>query len=167
MHCHEFLHRYSDYQDGSLDDAGLERRMRAHVRSCPDCARYAARLARGLTVLRSLSDLEPSPRFQDALRDRLAANDVLEIPVTPAPAGVMLALMLLTCAALFLWLANRDPALHTTPAAARSVPSPVAIATPGPPFVTFTDLSVPPFQGDWRTPGSGDAPLAALTVTAP
>lgn len=164
MHCHEFLYRYSDYQDGSLGDAALERRMRAHVQTCPDCARYAARLARGLTVFRSLSDVEPSPGFRDELRHRLAAGEVPEMPVTPAPAAIMVALMLVTCTALFFWLAGHEPALRTTAAMVRSAPSPVAIATPGPPFVTFADLSVPPFRGVWRTPGSGDPPLATLTA---
>lgn len=166
MHCDEFLIHFSDYHDGRLDDPALERQMRAHQRSCVDCARYAARVARSLTAFRSLSDIEPSVAFREELQERLTADPEVDEPVTPAPAGVMVALMLATCAALFIWQASRDAVLPAR-TAIRSTPNPVVIATPGPPFVAFTDLSVPAFRGDWHTPGSADPPFATLTVGIP
>jgi hypothetical protein len=163
MRCDEFLIHFSDYHDGTLAGSELERHMRVHERSCADCARYAARVARSLTAFRSLSDIEPSASFREELQERLTASPEIEAPVTPAPAGVMVALMLVTCAALFLWQAGRDTTLAARPAL-RAAPSPVVIATPGPPFVAFTELSVPAFGGDWRAPGAGDPPFATFTV---
>jgi hypothetical protein len=163
MRCQEFLIHFSDYHDGRLAGSELEQRMRTHERSCANCARYVARMARSLTAFRSLSDIEPSAAFREELQQRLMGGPEVEEPVTPAPAGVMVALMLATCAALFLWQAGRDTTLPVRPSQ-RATPSPVVIVTPGPPFVAFTELTVPAFRGKWRAPGSADPPFATFTV---
>jgi len=167
MDCTDFLERYSDYRDGLIEDPALWERMSQHLLSCPRCMQYDARVARGVTLFKTLSDIRPSWAFRRRLADRLSSTHlVLDEPVTPAPAGIMVALMIITAAALFLWETTAPPrqvAVEPDPVVA---PLPVAVANPGPPFVSFAHLSVPAFGAEWRAPGSGQAPLgvpAALT----
>ena len=160
MDCTDFLERYSDYRDGLIEDAALWERMSQHLLSCPRCMQYDARVARGVTLFKTLSDIRPSWAFRRRLASRLAdANLVLDEPVTPAPAGIMVALMLITAAALFVWESTAGPPQVAVEPAPTEVPLPVAVANPGPPFVSFAHLSVPAFGAAWRAPGSGEAPL--------
>ncbi len=167
MHCTEFLEHYSDYRDGLVEDQDVLRRMSMHLLSCPRCMRYDARVARGVTVLRTLSDIEPSPAFRRELADRLAgpAYDTDE-PITPAPAGLMVALMLITAAALFLWHGS-TAAPKTEVVEQASPPLPMVIVSPGVPFVGFAGFSVPAFDADWHTPGPDDDPYAIQTAISP
>jgi hypothetical protein len=158
MNCTDFLERYSDYRDGLIEDAELWERMSQHLLSCPRCMQYDARVARGVTLFKTLSDIRPSWAFRRRLASRLADTHlVLHEPVTPAPAGIMVALMLITAAALFLWETTNAPQRVAVEPAAAEAPLPVAVANPGPPFVSFAHLSVPAFGGEWRAPGSGEA----------
>jgi len=163
MNCSEFLESYSDFRDGLIGDPDLVRRISAHLLDCPRCMQYDARLARGVTLLRTLSDLEPSPRFRRELAKQLQTGRLaLEEPVRPAPAGIMVGLMVATAAALVLWAGTRTsgpPAATAGQAGAslpRTQPLPAIVAHASPPFVSFTELSAPAFEADWRTPGAAD-----------
>ncbi len=130
---------------------------------------YDARVARGVTLLRTFNDLEPSREFQQKLAGRLADADVvLEEPVTPGPASVMVGLMVAASVALLFWTGSdrqtvAEPILVQAPV---TEPLPAVVANPGVPFVSFADLSVPPFKPLRPTPGATDQRFFALT-TAP
>ncbi|MEE8193521.1 MAG: zf-HC2 domain-containing protein [Gemmatimonadales bacterium] len=166
MNCHEFLERYSDWRDG-LIGADLRQRMSDHLQSCPRCTQYHARVARGVTVLKSLRELEPTWLSRRRLASRLAGPPLtLYEPVTPAPAGIMVALMLMTAAALFVWEAATGPGSRAAQQPVQR-PRPVVVANPAPPFVSFAHLSVPAFTGPLRTPGAGEAPFGVRTALSP
>jgi len=174
MTCSEFLESYSDFRDGLIDDPGVARRLGDHLAVCPRCMQYDARVARGATLLRSFSDIEPSPRFRRELARRLTRSHLtLEEPVRPAPAGIMVGLMVATAIALVVWTSGERgavavPAVETAAArAAPSPPPPAVVALPSPPFVSFTELSAPAFDTEWRTPGAGDATLASWPGAVP
>jgi len=174
MTCSEFLETYSDFRDGLIDDPGLARRLADHLAVCPRCMQYDARVARAATLLRSFSDIEPSPRFRRELARRLNRSHLtLEEPVRPAPAGIMVGLMVATAIALVVWTTGDHPvesapAVETAAASASpSPPPPAVVALPSPPFVSFTELSAPAFEAEWRTPGAGDEALASWTGAVP
>ncbi len=173
MTCLEFLESYSEFRDGLVADPDLARRLSQHLLSCPRCTQYDVRLARGVTLLRTLSDLEPSPRFRRDLARRLEASRhlALEEPVRPAPAGIMVGIMVATAAALVLWMGMKPAPAPVTPVAQvgpeRVEPLPVVVAHASPPFVSFTDLSDPAFEADWRTPGAADASPVSWTGAEP
>ncbi len=167
MNCHEFLERYSDWHD-ALVGADLQQRMNDHLQGCPQCTQYHARVARGVTVLRSLRELEPTWLSRRRLASRLADPPLtLHQPVTPAPAGIMVALMLMTAAALFVWEATTGPGENRAAQQPVQQPRPVVVANPAPPFVSFAHLSVPAFDGPLHTPGAGEAPFGVRTALAP
>jgi hypothetical protein len=172
MICSEFLESYSDFRDGLIGDPDLARRLAEHLLDCRRCMQYDARLARGVTLLRTLSDLEPSPRFRRELARQLESGHLaLEDPVRPAPAGVMVGLMVATAAALVLWAGTRPSDTPELPAARaalpRTVPLPAVVAHASPPFVSFTELSAPAFETDWRTPGAEDVSPVGWTGAEP
>ena len=173
MTCSDFLESYSDFRDGLIDDPGLARRLADHLAVCPRCMQYDARVARAATLLRSFSDIEPSPRFRYELSQRLNRSHLtLEEPVRPAPAGIMVGLMVATAIALVVWTTGEHqvtPASSVETAAVPATPSPppAVVALPSPPFVSFTELSAPAFEAEWRTPGAGDETLASWTGAVP
>ncbi len=137
---------------------------------------YDARVARGITLLRTLSDLEPSPRFRRQLEKRVGPSPLrLEEPVRPAPASVMGGLMVATAVALLAWsIGGREPAPDVQAVAAQvemvqppSKPLPAIVAIPSPPFVSFTELSAPSFEAQWRTPGAHDEAFVSWTSSEP
>lgn len=96
MRCSEFLHRYSDFRDETIDDPLVRRRFIAHVSLCSRCARYQEVIDRGVSLLRSADQIEVSPRFHTRLARRLAAaaphpEPVFAVPVRPSRALVTLA----------------------------------------------------------------------------
>jgi hypothetical protein len=172
MTCTEFLAAHSDFRDGLIGDPDLARRLSDHLIACPQCMRYDARLARGVTLLRTLSDLEPSPRFRRELARQLASRHLkLEEPVRPAPAGIMVGLMVATAAALVLWAGKTPSEGSDLPAGVtavhHAVPLPAVVARASPPFVSFTELSAPAFEADLQTPGSGGESPVSWTGTEP
>jgi hypothetical protein len=169
MSCVEFLEYYSDYRDGAIADSVLCRRLERHLRTCPICMRYDARLARGITVLRTFSDLEPSRGFSQTLAGRLRSTEVEEEdPVTPGRPSVMIGLMVAAALALLFWGGDRqsvDAPVAAGPPATQ--PLPAVVANAGIPFVSFADLSVPSFAPTSRAPGANDQTFFTLTATAP
>ena len=167
MQCAEFLDLYSDFRDGAIADARLERRILDHLATCPQCMDYDARVARGVCVLRTFSDLEPTPEWRRSLTKRVGRQRLrLEEPVAPAPAGVMVGLMVATAIVLVLWTGYAESPIGTVAqtAAVETEPAPTAplpaiVAIPSPPFVSFTHLSAPAFNTEWRTPGTQDEML--------
>ena len=61
MDCHEFLARYSDYDDSRIPPSEAAR-FHAHLAECPSCARYDRVLRKGRMVARQLR-VEPSTDF--------------------------------------------------------------------------------------------------------
>jgi hypothetical protein len=173
MRCSDFLASYSDFRDGLIDDPATERRMAAHLLSCPQCTRYDARVARGVTLLRTFTDLDPSPQFRRRLRRCTAKPPLrLEQSVRPAPAGIMAGLMVATAIVLLVWsVRTTDAPAPMTRAATESMPPappplPSIVAIPSPPFVSFTELSAPSFRAEWRTPGARDDALVHWTASS-
>jgi hypothetical protein len=118
---------------------------------------YDARVSRGVTLLRSLSELEPSQGFRRELQSRLAATPGVEAePVAAAPAAVMVALMLVTAVAVAWWeWSDRTP----SPVAAEPVrqqPLPAIVASPGLPFVSFATPGVSATPEEWRSPTASE-----------
>lgn len=168
MHCAEFLEYYSDYRDGLIDDQGLLEQLNQHLLTCPRCMRYDARLARGVTVLRTLSHVDPSPGFRRQLADRLTASPVeAEQPIMPAPAGLMVALMLITAAALFLWHGAADAPQPEVAQQHTPAPPALVVVSPGVPIVGFADFSVPAPDGEWAASGADQEPLSLQTAISP
>lgn len=169
MRCTEFLELYSDFRDGLLVNTAAERRMLRHLAACSSCMRYDARVCRGVTALRSFSDLEPSAGFQSQLDGLLArASLVEEDPVMPGPAGLMVGLMVAAALALVVWggwgEATTQPlqTIAVEQVEPAPPPLPAVVANPRPPFVSFADLRVPAFDPDTRTPGTSEGTLYTL-----
>ncbi len=176
MRCTEFLATYSDFRDGLIDDPGLERRVIDHLLACPRCMQYDARVARGVTLLRTLSDLEPSARSCRQLKSQVGMAPLrLEEPVRPAPAGVLGGLMVATAVILLVWSVGGGEPRAGFEAVAADVemalpaarPLPAIVAIPSPPFVSFTELSAPSFEAQWRTPGAHDEAFVSWTSSEP
>ena len=72
MRCSEFLRRYSDFRDETIDDPMVRRRFIAHVSLCGRCARYQEVIDLGVSLLRAADQIEVSPRFHTRLARRLA-----------------------------------------------------------------------------------------------
>ena len=81
MRCSEFLHRYSDFRDETIDDPLVRRLFIAHVSLCGRCARYQEVIDRGVSLLRAAHQIEVSPRFHTRLARRLAAAVLHPEPV--------------------------------------------------------------------------------------
>jgi anti-sigma factor RsiW len=166
MHCAEFLENYSDYRDGLIEDQALLEQLSQHLLTCPHCTRYDARLARGVTVLRTLSHVDPSPGFRRQLAHRLTVSPVeAEQPIIPAPAGILVALMVVTAAALFLWHGSADA--PQAEVAEQSAPAVMVVVSPGVPLVGFADFSVPALDGERPAPGAADEPASLQTAISP
>lgn len=168
MHCADFLEHYSDYRDGLIDDQDLRDQLGRHLLSCPRCTRYDARLARGVTVLRSLSYVDPSPGFRGQLARRIATQPAeAEAPIMPAPAGLMVALMLLAAAALLVWHgAAEAPPLEL--AVQDTMPPPaLLVVSPGGPLVGFADFSVPALAGESPPTGVDAEAVPLQTAISP
>lgn len=137
MHCTDFLNRFSDFRDGEITDLGVLREMQDHLRTCPSCRRYEHALRHGIGVLRSLGQIEPSARFRRELRIRLA-QAALRIDRGPrlTPAGLAAAVLVAVAGALLVY--EGLTARRRADMAQVARPTPIVIANPGVPFVSFT-----------------------------
>lgn len=151
MDCSEFLELYSDYRDGRLENAGVARSVREHLRECDACMRYDALICRGVMALRSADELEPSRA--------LSFSGVNVVPdsadsVSPTPAKFAGGLMVAAAIALLLWPQSEEPV--TQPPIARADPPPPPPANvlpePKPLPVRNIDPGTPVFHAQLRPP---------------
>jgi anti-sigma factor RsiW len=165
MHCSNFLNRYSDLRDGQITDLVTLREMQEHLRTCPRCRRYEQAIQHGIGALRTLGQIEPSPKFQRELRVRLA-KAALGARGQPrlTPAALTAAVLVAVAGALLLYegFMGRRPA----EVAGTARPIPVVVVNPGVPFVSFTssDLAAPPAM---VVPTSLSRPAAEWGTIAP
>ncbi len=141
MHCQEFLERYSEYRDEVIADLGLLARVDGHLAVCRACQQYDAVVRRGVAVLRA-DDLEPTGVWKPP-RDLSVLEDAG--PVAPTAARFLATLMLAAGLTSLVW----EGTGRTSEPAAEHVsrPSPVAVASPGIPFVRFVDRESEPAAG--------------------
>jgi hypothetical protein len=136
MRCADFLQIYSDYRDGLLADDGLAFAAEHHLRECPRCARHDLAVRRGVNLLRTEPEIEPSPGFRRTLDRRLRAGPLESWPAT----GRLAASVLLAAGVALLVFEG-----VTLVPPAQEAPSPRAhvVANPGPPFVGFASAELP------------------------
>lgn len=147
MRCSQFLTLYSDFRDGCIRDPRLKRRVNHHVRSCQRCARYHRAVSEGVQLLRSLADPEPSEAFRPGLRKRLLEEARTDQPLTAPPPRFAATLMLAAAVALFTGEGSApSPDDRDQPTTQPPRPMPMVTANPGPPFVSFAELSLPPIR---------------------
>jgi hypothetical protein len=70
VECREFLSRFSDFYDGSLDSRSRQP-LEAHLEHCEKCARYERAVVNGTALLRTLPPIELSESFRPTLEHRL------------------------------------------------------------------------------------------------
>lgn len=70
MECSEFLQRFSEYHDGSLDEESANR-FDGHLQGCPSCRRYQEVVAKGGELFRSLDPVEVPEDFRPRLQHRI------------------------------------------------------------------------------------------------
>jgi hypothetical protein len=158
MNCSEFLELYSDYRDGRLENAGVARAVREHLRECDACMHYDAAVCRGVMALRSLGELEPKRPF--------AVHDVTILPessdtTSPIPARFAGALMVAAAIALLVWPRAEEP--ETPPPVAQAPPAavqqPAELPEPKPLPVREIDPPTRVFQAHLQPPPQ-QVPLA-------
>lgn|SRR5574341_1500184 len=165
MRCSDFLNRYSDLRDGQITDLGILRDMQEHLRTCTRCRRYEQAIQHGIGVLRTLGQIEPSPRFQRELRVRLA-KAALRADRQPrlTPAGLTAAGLVAVAGALLLYegfMARKRAEMAET-----ARPIPMVIVNPGVPFVSFTS-SYTGAPADLVVPTSSSRPSGEWGAIAP
>lgn len=163
MRCSDFLERYSDLRDGQIDDAGLEWSLAEHLRRCPQCTRYHARIARGMLVLRAAAELEPSPGFRRALASRLAG--ATHGPALPTRAGAMTWLLLVTALAFLMWEISSKPAGSTRRAQVLTVHPPATSAASAH-RLEFPEFAVPAFLTRTQSAVRPESAFVAQTAIA-
>jgi hypothetical protein len=184
MQCNEFLERYSDYRDGRIPDPGF-RAMVSHLALCESCRRFDARVSRGVVVLRSAPELQPSSEFHRRLRERLAHHGDASVtePLTPVGGRFMAALTVAAALAVVVWRAADRPPEDVSPPPA-AAPAPIAAtqlppsgdrasppanppAPPAPTPAVAVDLTLPAFGQAWRTPTATEEPFFAVAAERP
>ncbi|OGU04340.1 MAG: hypothetical protein A2W29_08165 [Gemmatimonadetes bacterium RBG_16_66_8] len=136
MRCTDFLHLYSDYRDGRLRDRALETALEHHLRECVRCARFDLVLRRGVDVLQTAPQIEPSPAFRRTLRLRLFATPMLD--PFPAPGLAVASLLVAAAVALFVLEGVTRRSAVDPP----TQPQAQVVVNPGPPFVGFAGPSL-------------------------
>jgi anti-sigma factor RsiW len=74
LSCSDCLARYSEYKDGVMDAETAEQ-FRAHISTCPRCARYDHILRRGVGLLNERPRAELGDDFLLQLNHRLTIED--------------------------------------------------------------------------------------------
>lgn len=178
MNCSEFLASYSEFRDGVITDPQRLRLLREHYADCLACSRYDASVRHGV---RAVGEIEPSRDFRERLRARIeaTAGQPME-PVGAGAAGIAAGLMLAAAIALLIYEGSRGTERLPLPvatgepnssfvAARNPTPShpapPFVIVNPSMPFVSFTDLAVPPFPsaGSFQFHVQSEIPLGTWT----
>lgn len=159
--CAQFLARYSEYRDGLVTDECERLRFLQHLASCDRCQTYDSHVSRGVMVLRSTGEIEPSRAFGDHLARRIAEECGEAEPITPGRAGIMAGLMLAAAAALlFLDAARPTP----EPVAATPATAPWLRSNASPTPSDLSSLVIPAFGGEWRSPGAAEEPFIMMTA---
>jgi anti-sigma factor RsiW len=78
MTCSEFIEGFSEYVDGVSNPDGIEA-ARAHLEGCDSCRRYERTYRRGVSLLRSFSDLSVREGFEPDLERRLRRETALAL----------------------------------------------------------------------------------------
>jgi hypothetical protein len=156
MDCQDFLNRYSDYDDSLLSRSELAV-FRAHLGSCPSCARYDRVLRKGRMLARQLPPVRPTDDFLPRLHQRVHPLRRSRRGETAAPilGGAAAALAGVTVLATAFWALS----LMDQPAAP-------AIAADGedPPGADAVTWTVPP-GGGWSIAGRTMSPAEAPRTT--
>jgi hypothetical protein len=100
MRCEEFLTRYSEFVDGALSAIDAER-LRAHLASCARCLRYDRVYRRGVALLATDTQPQPSPLFFDQLHLRMDVED--RRALQPISTSVATAVTIAAVLAVLIW----------------------------------------------------------------
>lgn len=126
MNCPHFLERFSDYFDGTGDDAFLAE-ADAHLDGCEACRRYLEVVRRGSTILRSFPDVEVTDDFQPRLQHRIYhIEDAQALSTGPAGSGTTAVTALVM--AVLVTAAAWSPALRASPPEVEL--SPIVVSRP-------------------------------------
>lgn len=133
MTCQEFLDGYSDYLDGELDEARAAR-WQEHASQCESCRRYDEVLRQGLSLVRDLPAIEPSPDFASKLHRRIWGMEMDDdVGGSSTSLGAVASLAIAAALALIAW----SPLMwrYFTPApepvvAREEAPAPEPVAAP-------------------------------------
>ncbi len=142
MRCSEFLRRYSDFRDETIDDPHGRWRFIVHISDCPRCARYHEVINRGVALLRSSDEIEPSASFRPSLARRLAAAILHPDPLFAVPVRLVGSLVVAASVAVIVVEGVMRDSREVAPLPPER-PIPMVQAHPRPPFVTFGDLEAP------------------------
>ena len=141
MRCSEFLLRYSDFRDETIEDPRVRRQFVAHVSRCDQCARYHHIIDRGVSLLHAAEPIEPSRGFRKNLARSLAAAIVHPEPVFAVPVRFVGSMVVAAAVGILLVEGVTRDTRQTPPAP--EPPSTLVQTHARPPFVTFGDLEAP------------------------
>ncbi len=142
MRCSEFLRRYSDFRDETIDDPHSRWRFIVHISDCQRCAWYHEVINRGVMLLRSSDEIEPSASFRPSLAQRLAAAILHPDPQFAVPVRLVGSLVVAASVAVIVVEGAMRDTREVAPLQPEH-PIPMVQAHPRPPFVTFGDLEAP------------------------
>lgn len=163
MNCNQLRDLYSDYADGTLDEAA-EISVRRHLAACPGCRRLDEAFRRGVCALRGLPRVRASGDFDARLQERIlrACRESGPEPILGVGqfAGVAGALAVVVVAGILGWKARaNDTALELESAAPRAARQARVHRPPAPArFASDTAFGRNPFR---MLPASADTALAA------
>jgi hypothetical protein len=123
MTCQEFLDGFSSYLDGELESQEVLH-WEQHMEQCATCARYDDVMRRGLTLVRELPEIQPSPDFQLRLNRKLWELEMEGGPDQRGPGlGTAISLAIAASLALIAWspLLWHEPVRESTALAERGV----------------------------------------------
>ena len=142
MRCSEFLRRYSDFRDETFHDPHGRRRFIVHISDCRRCARYHEVINRGVALLRSSDEIEPSASFRPSLARRLTPAIPPPHPLFAVPFRLVGSLVVAASVAVIVVEGVMRDTREVEPLRPER-PIPMVQAHPRPPFVTFGDLEAP------------------------
>ena len=96
MTCSEFIEGFSDYVDGVAEPDAMEG-AELHLQACESCRRYEHTYRRGISLLRSFSDLTVHDGFEPDLERRLRRDTALALQSLgrrPASSGSSMTMVL-------------------------------------------------------------------------
>ena len=126
MNCPEFLERFSDFYDGSGDDA-FRAAAEAHVRTCSTCSRYVEVVDRGTDLLQAAPRVKVSNDFRPRLQHRIyhiEDSEALASSTMGSGTTAITALVMAVLVAAAAW----SPALRGTPPEVEL--SPIVVSRP-------------------------------------